>query len=311
MPSSKSAIEAAVQRAMLGLLGINKLFSVCKALPPEKFGAALLDSMDVRTEWSGLSPDAIPVTGPLIVVANHPFGLVEALALEAMPLTRRPDVNFIAWHSVGELPRLGQHYIFVDPQLRPETRKRNVRAWRQAFAWIERGGVLGVFPAGRVARFDWSRMAVTDRPWNPHIARIVRRGESPGASGILLRPQQSRVSADWDGDADTASVAGGAGGQQQARPHPARHGGRTDPARRTGALCDRRGGDHIPTQPHRGAGRSELSRVDRAGTVVENRRMSVRAKVDDSDVIAEWKRRYKDFPAISDLAHAAPAEAKA
>jgi predicted metal-dependent hydrolase len=32
---------------------------------------------------------------------------------------------------------------------------------------------------------------------------------------------------------------------------------------------------------------------------------------DDSDVIAEWKRRYKDFPAISDLAHAAPAEAKA
>jgi putative hemolysin len=182
MPSSNSAIEARVQKAMLGLLGIDRLYAVCKALPPlppEEFGAALLAAMGVKTEWSGLPMEAIPETGPLVVVANHPFGLVEALALEAMLLKRRPDVNFIAWQSLAELPGLGQHYIFVDPLRSPKTRAGNVTAWRRAFEWLERGGALGVFPAGRVARFDWSRMTVADWPWNPHIARIARRLKVP------------------------------------------------------------------------------------------------------------------------------------
>jgi putative hemolysin len=182
MPSSKNAIEAAVQRAMFGLLGIDKLFAVCKALPPgtpETFAARYVKAMNVKAEWSGQPLDTIPATGPLIVVANHPFGLVEGLALDAMLLERRPDVTFIAWHSVADIPGIGRRYIFVDPQRLPETRKRNVAAWRQAFAWIERGGVLGVFPAGRVARFDWSRMAVADWPWTPHVARIARRSKVP------------------------------------------------------------------------------------------------------------------------------------
>jgi 1-acyl-sn-glycerol-3-phosphate acyltransferase len=57
----------------------------------------------------------IPATGPVVVVANHPFGMLDG-AMLAVLLTRvRPDVKVMTNYLLRDVPELAQHCIFVDP----------------------------------------------------------------------------------------------------------------------------------------------------------------------------------------------------
>ena len=177
MGTLSQAVEAQARRAIERLLGIDTLYGLCRtlSLTPETFSAKILDAMRIRTEWSGLPLSGIPATGPLVVVANHPYGLIEGLALDALLLSRRPDVTVMVWHMVAKLPGALDRGIYVDPLRHPDNRTLNIQGFRKAIGLLSRGGALMVFPAGQVARFSWSRGAVVDPPWNPHIARLVRR----------------------------------------------------------------------------------------------------------------------------------------
>lgn len=182
MGSLKQAVQARAQKLAIRLLGIDRLYAFAKTLPqtsPETFSSEFLDAMPVAAQWSGLALHEIPETGPLLVIANHPYGLIEGLALDAFLLRRRPDVAFIAWYLIAELPGIGDRHIFLDPLRDPKNRTRNVMAWRRSFERLSDGKVLTVFPAGQVARFNVSRMAVVDRTWNPHIARLARKARVP------------------------------------------------------------------------------------------------------------------------------------
>lgn len=167
---------------MRHLFGVTRFDAICSEMPPHEtidFSRTLLATMQVRVELSGRPADTIPATGPLIVVANHPFGLIEGMAIDALLIERRPDVTVMAWHLISEISEYRDRWIFVDPLRQSGKRQLNVQSWRKAFQWLARGGAFALFPAGRVARFRWSRMAVADRPWTPHVGALARRTRAP------------------------------------------------------------------------------------------------------------------------------------
>jgi putative hemolysin len=183
--SSKRLPPALLERVRLGLnwlLGFHKFDKVYHQLPPcapADFSQVFLDAMEMRTEFDGEPIDAIPSTGPLILIANHPFGIVDGLALDAMLQSIRPDVTSMTVHQFSAVPEWRARQIFVGPPQRHDRQHLSFRGWRQAFRWIAHGGAIVLFPAGRVALFQWRRMAVLDRPWSPHIATIARRTGAP------------------------------------------------------------------------------------------------------------------------------------
>lgn len=162
----------------MGFPEFNAIYAGLPACAAPDFPRVFLDAMQVSVTFAGMSQDAIPAAGPLIVVANHPTGLIEVLALDAMLLRRRPDVTLMTNYIFGTIPELQARYILVDPEKR-RRRNLNPQGWRQSFQWLERGGTLGVFPAGRVAGFHWRHMRIADMPWSPHIAAIARRTNTP------------------------------------------------------------------------------------------------------------------------------------
>jgi putative hemolysin len=160
------------------LLGFERFNATYRCLPPcqpSEISGVFLDAIRVRTEYSGLAPRSIPASGPLIVIANHPFGIIDGMSLDALLLTRRPDVTVMAVYQLEAIPEFKGRFIFVDPLHGRHSRRINMRGWRQAFHWLARGCALIVFPAGRVARFQWKHMAIADLPWSTHIARLARR----------------------------------------------------------------------------------------------------------------------------------------
>jgi putative hemolysin len=175
-------VAEAARRALERLVGFeqfNAIYSRLPACEAADFSRMFLDALRVRVELAGQPRDTVPAHGPLIVIANHPFGLLDAMVLEALLMSVRPDVAPLAVHLFAAIPEYRDRWIFVSPRGSRHRRKRSVRGLHRAFRWLFGGRVLLVFPASRVARFQWRCWEVADQPWSPHIAAIARRTGAP------------------------------------------------------------------------------------------------------------------------------------
>ncbi|MBV8518961.1 MAG: lysophospholipid acyltransferase family protein [Acidobacteria bacterium] len=135
----------------------------------------------------------IPRTGPVVVVANHPFGAAEGIVLARILGSVRTDVRVLANQLLGRIPELRDDFILVDP-FHATPNATNIRGLRHALAHVARGGMLAVFPAGTVSHLQLDRMTVDDARWSPNIARLVRRTKAtvlpvyfPGTNGPLFQ----------------------------------------------------------------------------------------------------------------------------
>jgi len=154
---------------------------------PEGFGLeGLLAAMRVQLQVNAADSARIPVTGPVVVVANHPFGMLDG-AMLAVLLTRvRPDVKVMTNYLLRDVPELARHCIFVDPfqsdrAVRANAIDTNRRAVREALEWLQGGGMLAVFPAGEVSQWQFPQAEIADPVWNDTAARLIRR---TGASAL-------------------------------------------------------------------------------------------------------------------------------
>jgi putative hemolysin len=127
--------------------------------------ARLLAALGITWEAGPAELERIPRTGALLVVANHPFGLLEGAVLaNALPAVR-PDVRILANSLLAGVAELRQWCIYVNPFGARESVGENARALREASAWLRSGGALVVFPAGEVAHFDWRTGTLADPAW--------------------------------------------------------------------------------------------------------------------------------------------------
>lgn len=116
----------------------------------------------------------IPESGPLVVVANHPFGGVETLLLLAMLRRRRPDVKVMSNYLIGRIPEMHAHCIFVDPYGGGGAAKVNLKPIKDSIRWLKEGHVLIMFPSGDVSRLNLAKRQVEDPQWSGTVARIIR-----------------------------------------------------------------------------------------------------------------------------------------
>jgi putative hemolysin len=135
----------------------------------------ILRSLNVAYEVSPEDLAHIPTHGPLVVVANHPFGGIEGVILAALLHTVRCDVKVMANLILCSFPELRQSLIPVDPFGKVTSAAYNIRGLKAAIKWVRKGGALAVFPAGEVAHVDMNQLAITDPAWHEAVAAIIRR----------------------------------------------------------------------------------------------------------------------------------------
>jgi len=120
----------------------------------------------------------IPASGPLVVVANHPFGGIEGLVLHALLKKVRPDVKLMANYLLGRVDGLRDDLILVDPFGGQSAARRNPAPLREAIAWVKEGHALGIFPSGTVSHWQPRNGVIADPEWSPTVAGIARRGNA-------------------------------------------------------------------------------------------------------------------------------------
>ncbi|HMM40206.1 MAG TPA: glycerol acyltransferase, partial [Desulfovibrio sp.] len=161
-----SFVKRPVSR-MLRLKTLNRLYSVavdpaCSAEDAPRFVSRALDTLGVVRRVGPADLARIPATGPLVVVANHPYGVVEGLALLELLGAVRPDVKVMANFLLGLVPEIRDQLIGVDPFGAPGAEGRSLAGLKQAIRWVRDGHVLAVFPAGEVASLKLTKFLVAD-----------------------------------------------------------------------------------------------------------------------------------------------------
>ena len=121
----------------------------------------------------------IPREGPLVVVANHPYGGIDGIALLAILKRVRPDVKVMANYILGGIPELKDDFFLVDPFARNDSATKSYAGIRDAVKWIREGHVIGIFPAGEVSTYNKKLKEITDKEWPKTIGTIVRSGKCP------------------------------------------------------------------------------------------------------------------------------------
>ena len=141
--------------------------------------SSFLAAMAVRCECADDDLARLPAKGPVVVVANHPFGLIEGPILGALAARVRPDFKFLANSFLAGVPTLRDYVIAVDPF--GGAARENWRALRDAIAWLRRGGMLITFPSGEVSSLQLGKLHVADPAWNENVTRII---QITGASSL-------------------------------------------------------------------------------------------------------------------------------
>ena len=183
-------LEATLER-LLVLDRFNDLYEqVRKTSDEDCFLERFLETMNVRPRVLASDLSWVPKDGPVVAVANHPFGLIEGAILGSVLAKVRPDVKVMANHLLATLPEARRHCIFVDPFGGPRAIQANQRGLKDSLGWLKRGGLLTVFPAGAVAHLNLKEGGVTDPEWNRNIARLIRLTGSTVVPIIFPRRQQ-------------------------------------------------------------------------------------------------------------------------
>lgn len=178
-----SPVSLAIEK-ILRLDEVARLYDRAGRSEGPDFASKVLAALNTSVLVTAADLAKVPRSGPLVVVANHPFGLIEAAALTAALCRVRPDVRILANRLLAGLPELDSHIIPIDPFGGAEANRRNRRGLREALRWLDAGGVLGVFPAGEVAHLDMRRRTIADPPWNDTAARLAQQ---TGASVVPVR----------------------------------------------------------------------------------------------------------------------------
>jgi putative hemolysin len=144
----------------------------------------------------------IPLDGPVVVVANHPHGLVDGMILADLIGRRRTDYKILTRALLTGIDEVAASYMIPVPfPHEPDAQRKSVEMRAKAMAHLKEGGVISVFPAGVVASSDTWFGPVIEREWAVFTAQMIRRSGArvvpiyfPGANSRVYQIA-NRVSA--------------------------------------------------------------------------------------------------------------------
>jgi putative hemolysin len=170
---------AALLKRLLSIDGCESVYRKAQRLCDGSFDVRVLRALDITIDAPRADVDHIPSSGPLLIVANHPHGAIDGLALSTFTRRVRPDVRVLANVMLSAIPELADLCFFVDPFDGPDAAARSLAGLRAAHLWLRRGGALIVFPSGEVAHTPRRDGAFGESPWHPMAGRLA---EATGAT---------------------------------------------------------------------------------------------------------------------------------
>ena len=191
------AVSRLVIRTVEALTGqpkIRRLYEryTKRGRPAELFWEDAIEALELTIRSNRVPADCLPRTGPVVIIANHPFGVIDGVILCWLAARVRADYKIMTHRVLHQAPEVRDHIIPVDFSGTRRALESNVASRREARDLLAAGGVLIVFPSGGVALSDGMRGAAIDLEWKTLTAGLVL-GSAADVLPIFFCGQNSRL----------------------------------------------------------------------------------------------------------------------
>jgi putative hemolysin len=162
-------------------------------MPGESFWAAAIRQLELKITCNEEALRHLPSTGALVVVANHPFGVLDGLIISYLTSTVRDDFLVLTNSILYQADEIRAHLLPIDFAETKEALTTNLQSRAQAKAHLTKGGCVVVFPAGGASTVPkpWNRRAI-DAEWKNFTARLIVGSKAPVVP-IYFAGQNSRI----------------------------------------------------------------------------------------------------------------------
>lgn len=174
-------------RAMIRLMenATGRLSLIKRAQGYEQEVAAGKDFWQVMVERYGLglevmggSLDNIPKTGPVIVIANHPYGILDGLMLGHILSVVRGDFRILAHKVFRKAEELDEIILPISFDETREAVQQNLATRKESLRYLGDGGCIGIFPGGTVATAEKPFGPPMDPVWRSFTARMISKSDA-------------------------------------------------------------------------------------------------------------------------------------
>lgn len=140
------------------------------------FWRAALDVMKIDLITPQDQVENIPKTGPVVLVANHPHGMVDGMVMAELAGRARPDYRILTRAFLTDIDEdAGRFLIPVPFPHEEDAQAKMVEMRKQAMAYLASGGMIALFPSGVVASSDTMFGPAIEEEWNLFTAKMIRK----------------------------------------------------------------------------------------------------------------------------------------
>ena len=146
--------------------------------PYASFWADALDKLSIKIDLQRDAGAMIPRTGSTLVVANHPYGVIDGLVLCALMAEVRSDYKIITHRVLKQAPATMDKILPIDFDETEAALATNIETRQQAAEYLKQGGAVIIFPAGAISLAPNLVGDAYDKEWKTFAAKLATQPDT-------------------------------------------------------------------------------------------------------------------------------------
>lgn len=180
---SDPALKRAVIRLLERVSGRRRLEKVYERIEESvagrpEFWDAALDGLGIKPVVDGPGSSEFPGEGPLVLIANHPFGILDGMIMCRMASRIRASWRVLINADLAAVDHLSEFFLPIDFRPEPAATKTNIATKQRAVETLRSGGAVVIFPSGGIATAPKVVGKARELEWKLFVMKLLRVRDS-------------------------------------------------------------------------------------------------------------------------------------
>ena len=174
----KNPVAAAIMK-LTKINQVNAMYDSLKHLQGKAFFDGWVEYRNLKYIVFAEDLAKIPKEGPFIVVSNHPLGAIDGVLMLKIIMDIRPDFKVMGNFLLEKIQPMQPYVISVNPFEKRKDIYNSSTGMRGALEHLQKGGCLGIFPAGEVSNTNNEYGEILDKKWENTSLKLIKRAKVP------------------------------------------------------------------------------------------------------------------------------------